>query len=84
MQMYIFRSDKDPAIAGFTTQRHGGNLPAEFAPWRPPGGAAIQTGDEFADVTGGADVVLAGIARDGFYLAMSEGRVTSRSQPPSR
>jgi hypothetical protein len=84
MQVFIFRSEKDTDVVGFTAQRDGRNLPVEYAPWKSLGGNAIQTGDNLAGVTSGADNVREAIRRDGFYLGRSEVRVTSRSIPPSR
>lgn len=75
MQVFIFQSGKDSDVAGFTAQRDGGNLPADFAPWKPLGGSVMQIGDSIAGVTDNAGAVLGGIRRDGFYLGRTEVRV---------
>jgi hypothetical protein len=76
MQVFIFHSEKDSDVAGFTAQRDGSNLPAEFAPWKPLGGSVMQVGDNIVGVTDNANAVLDGIKRDGFYLGRSEVRIT--------
>jgi hypothetical protein len=75
MRVFIFRSEKDNAIIGFTDQLDGGNLPADLGPWSALGGQAIQTGDAMTGISGAANAVLDGIKRDGFFLARSEGRI---------
>jgi hypothetical protein len=69
MQIFVFRSDKDNDVFGFTGERHGRNLPAEFAPWTPLGHNEMTVGNKVSGVTGGADAVTKGIARDGFFVA---------------
>jgi hypothetical protein len=71
VQVFIFQSGMNSTITGFTRQQDGGNLPAEFAPWKPLSAMArtIETGDSLAGVAGGADSVLKGIAHNGFYVS---------------
>lgn len=84
MRAYIFQSEKDADVVGFTPQRDGGNLPAEFGPWQALGGGqAIQTGEHLAGVNGGGDAVQVGIQRDGFFLARTEVRITHHTSPRS-
>jgi hypothetical protein len=80
MQVFIFRSEKDSNIVGFTAQRDGGNLPAEFAPWTAQGNSAIQSGA--ASSSGGADAVQQGIKYDGYFLTTFE--VSATYRPPPR
>jgi hypothetical protein len=35
MQIYLFISKLQPSVRAFTSDPAGGNLPAEYAPWRP-------------------------------------------------
>jgi hypothetical protein len=77
MQVFVFRSQKDGNVGGFTPQRDGHNLPVEFAPWEALGGRTMDVGDHIAGVQGGASAILDGITEDGFYLVRSEVRVTS-------
>ena len=69
MHVFTFRSETYPDITGFTTRRGGTNLPEDFGPWLLAGQGALHAGDPVTGVYRGADTVLAGIARDGFYLA---------------
>jgi hypothetical protein len=57
---------------GFTTWRTGANLPGEFAPWSMIGQGALHAGDPVLGVPGGADTVLSGIQREGFFIALPE------------
>jgi hypothetical protein len=69
MHVFTFRSRTYPGITGFTTWRGGANLPEEFQPWVYVGQGAMHPGDPVTGVYRGADTVLAGIDRDGFYVA---------------
>lgn len=82
MQVFIFQSEKDKDIFGFSGELAGGNLPAEFAPWQRIGNTALQSGGGVAGI-GPADAVIASIEREGFFVARSEGVQVSR-QLPSR
>ena len=68
MHVFTFRSRTYPGTTGFTTWRTGANLPEEFRPWVFVGQGAMHTGDPVTGVFRGADTVLAGIDRDGFYV----------------
>jgi hypothetical protein len=69
MHVFTFRSRNYPSIIGFTTWRTGVNLPEEFRPWVSVSQGAMHAGDPVTGIYRGADTVLAGIARDGFYVA---------------
>ena len=72
MQVFVFRSQTDTSVVGYTTRRGGGNLSAEFAPWLLLERVSMLPGMPVAGVRGGADVVIEAIRRDGFFLARSE------------
>lgn len=80
MQVFVFQSEKDKDIVGFSDDPAGGNLPAEFAPWQPIGNIALQVGGGVAGI-GAADAVMASIERDGFLVARSGGFQVSRQFP---
>jgi hypothetical protein len=69
MHVFTFRSEIHPGITGFTTRRTGANLPEEFGPWVSVAQGAMHAGEPVTGVYRGADTVLAGIERDGFYIA---------------
>jgi hypothetical protein len=69
MHVFTFRSRTYPGMTGFTTWRTGANLPEEFRPWVFVSQGAMHAGDPVTGVYRGADTVLAGIERDGFYIA---------------
>jgi hypothetical protein len=67
MPIYLFWSQSDLAIFGFTLEPAGKNLPPELAPWLKNGdGSALHAGAE-DDLA--ANAVVRAIQRDGFYLA---------------
>jgi hypothetical protein len=35
MQIYLFASNSHPSVSAFTSDKAGGNLPADYAPWFP-------------------------------------------------
>lgn len=69
MQVFIFCSQIDTSVVGFTTRRGGGNLPVAYAPWELLDRVAMLPGAPIVGVSGGSDPVLAGIQRDGFFLS---------------
>jgi hypothetical protein len=69
MHVFTFRSHVRPEMTGFTTRRMGANLPEEFGPWVSVAQGAMHAGEPVTGVYRGADTVLAGIGRDGFYIA---------------
>jgi hypothetical protein len=69
MHVFTFRSETCPDITGFTTKRSGANLPEDLGPWLLVGQGALHAGNPVTGVYRGADTVLAGIERDGFYIA---------------
>ena len=74
MHVFAFRAVTYPGITGFTTQRTGANLPEDFRPWVLIGQCALHAGDPVTGVYQGADTVLDGIERDGFYIARADVR----------
>jgi hypothetical protein len=69
MQVFIFRSQIDTGVVGFTTRRGGGNLPVVYAPWELIDRVAMLPGAPIVGVSGGSDAVLAGIERNGWFLS---------------
>jgi hypothetical protein len=62
MRIYVFVSDKDPDILGFTLDQTGGNLPDALAPWREdtvPGLVVTDCDD---------DPISEAVRRDGFSV----------------
>jgi hypothetical protein len=35
MQIYLFTSNRHPSVTAFTSDKTGGDLPADYAPWFP-------------------------------------------------
>jgi hypothetical protein len=61
-RIYVFASDRDPGVAGFTSDKTGANLPDEHGPWREevvPGVVVIDTDD---------DPIAQAVRLDGFYV----------------
>jgi hypothetical protein len=79
MQVLVFQSERNRAVTAFTGRRGGGNLPAEFAPWKLVSGGEIRTGANVGGVARGVDAIQNGIARDGCFLARGKVRVTRHS-----
>ncbi|MGA3005957.1 MAG: hypothetical protein ABSE20_30010 [Acetobacteraceae bacterium] len=79
MHVFTFRSRARPDVAGFTTWRTGSNLPEEFGPWVFVSQGAMHAGDPVTGIYGGANTVLAGIERDGFYAGRVDVRDHRRS-----
>jgi hypothetical protein len=69
MHVFTFRSHVRPEVTGFTTRRTGANLPEELGPWVLVGQGAVHAGEPVSGVYRGADTILTGIERDGFYIA---------------
>jgi hypothetical protein len=84
MQVFLFQSQKDTDVAGFTTHKDGDNLPIEFAPWKQLGSSVMQVGMSLAGVIGGSDAVLDGIRNNGYYLARSEVKIQKLTMPRYR
>jgi hypothetical protein len=69
MQIYLFWSDHDREVFGFTFDPEGTNLPFEFAPWsKNDNGAALYAGPSDGVAF---NAVISAVRRDGFYLARS-------------
>jgi hypothetical protein len=70
MHIFVFYSRLDPDVLGFTQHASGQNLPPEYRPWEPAAaGGAVLLGDDAAHVSD-AHIVLEGIRRDGFFIAV--------------
>jgi hypothetical protein len=62
MQIYIFASETHTAVSALTCDPTGGNLPVDYAPWRPVNnGRALSTGSA-------SKSVIEDINRFGFFL----------------
>jgi hypothetical protein len=85
MNIYLFRSTKEPDIFGFTADSTGGNLPDEFGPWRAAGGgsAAQAYAGSSLDGQAASDPVVKALERDGFYLARSGLTISTAPEPGS-
>jgi hypothetical protein len=62
MRIYVFVSDKDPDILGFTLDQTGGNLPDALGPWHEdtmPGVVVTDRDD---------DPISEAVRRDGFSV----------------
>jgi hypothetical protein len=70
MQTYLFNSQKEPSVFGFTNDRTGANLPTEHAPWYSLGGRHVHVGTHIQGV-GSADELLKTIAAKGYYIALA-------------
>src|ERR1700744_3850483 len=69
MRVFVFISAKDQDVLGFTTDQVGANLPRDYAPWvAATEGGAVLVND--AESEADADIVLDGIRRDGFFMAV--------------
>ncbi len=51
MQIYVFKSRRDPLALAFSNDRYGANLPADLAPWRSLWGAILPPGPKFGAFT---------------------------------
>ena len=78
MLVFVFQSEKDQGVTAFTGQRDGGNLPAEFAPWKLVSGGEMQSTAR-GGVARGVDAVQDAIARDGFHIVRGKLQVKRRT-----
>lgn len=70
MHIFVFYSRIDTEVLGFTHDATGRKLPPEYAPWESAAaGGAVLLGDD-PDHVSDANIVLDGIRRDGFFLAV--------------
>jgi hypothetical protein len=77
MLIFIFASDTHLSVSAFTSDRTGGNLPTNYAPWRQVnGGRAMLVGSNI-------DPVSMAIQRDGYFLSISKARIGGRDQTPT-
>jgi hypothetical protein len=72
MQIYMFTSKRFAWVFGFTVDRTGANLPAEYAPWYALGRREMSGSGR----AGGAETIEAEIGAHGYYLAQA-GRNTA-------
>jgi hypothetical protein len=72
MQMFIFQSVKDARVFGFTREREGANLPADFIPWRLTGSQDMPPAVGLAGLNT-SDELLTGVDTDGFSIAGTGG-----------
>jgi hypothetical protein len=86
MPIYLFWSQKDVKVFGFTADARGTNLPAALAPWERNGdGTPIYTGpNESLDDLSASNKIVRAVQCDGFYLARSEAEAGRLSRPASR
>ena len=75
MKVYSLQSSKQRNIYGFTPDAKGTNLPAALAPWNKHGQHDVKIGEP-PRIGVRTEDILAGIERDGFYLAGVSIRVT--------
>jgi hypothetical protein len=62
MPIYVFASRSYPRVRAFTSDKTGGNLPHDYAPWYPTGiRTAVPAGKD-------ADPVSRAVKRDGYFL----------------
>jgi hypothetical protein len=62
MQIYLFASETHAAVKALTSDQTGGNLPADYAPWR-----SVDNGRE-APIGSKVDPATKAVLRDGFLL----------------
>jgi hypothetical protein len=79
MKVFVFQSGKDQSVTAFTGQPDGGNLPAEFAPWKLVSGGELQT-TAAGGVARGVGAVQDAIARDGFHIVRGMLQVNRRTR----
>lgn len=73
MQLHIFRSGREPDVFGYTVDERGVNLPKMLGPWMPAENGPLEVEpDASAPGIGASAPVVAGVARDGFYIARIE------------
>jgi hypothetical protein len=65
MQVYLFRSEKDPDVRAFTADETGGSLPARFAPW------AIANGGRSIYLGSASDPIAIDIKADGYHIVIA-------------
>jgi hypothetical protein len=63
MKIYVFVSDKDPDILGFTSDETGANLPRALGPWREESESGV------AVVERGDNPIAQVVERDGFFIS---------------
>jgi hypothetical protein len=78
MQVALFRSEKDPDVFAFTTDRTGANLPSDFAPWsQTPIQRATRAGlQKSGNGTRLGSAVAQALQRDGICLACTRSTFT--------
>jgi hypothetical protein len=71
MAIFTFVSDSDAEVVGFTVDRTGANLPAEWAPWHPLGTGTLSASVGATGV-GQSEPVQQAIREQGFYVARAK------------
>ena len=75
--VFLFLSQADRDLMGFTVDKTGSNLPPEYAPWKPAsGGVAIPLGG------GNTSSIIEAVQQDG-YLLMSVARRDEGTDRPT-
>jgi hypothetical protein len=72
MLLFTFVSDKDTDILGFTPDRTGASLPAEWGPWNPLGTGTLPASVGLAGI-GHSEPVQEAIRKDGYYVVRARG-----------
>jgi hypothetical protein len=68
MEIYLFASDRHPSVSAFSSDKAGGNLPTDYAPWLTVNnGRAIPIGSS-------SDKIAATIEQDGYFLLSARAR----------
>jgi hypothetical protein len=76
MRIFLFWSEWDLEVFGFTSDLEGRNLPSELAPWSKNGdGEALYTGPDNSPET---NTIVLAVQRYGLYLA----RTRAAGAPP--
>jgi hypothetical protein len=65
MRVFMFQSGANQNVFGFTRDENGGNLPAEFEPWRRTGSQALPVG------THPRDPLVQALDARGYYITRS-------------
>ena len=71
-QVFIFCSEQNPRLFGFTRLGTGSNLPHGYGPWQPSSRGAMQGAVNGAEGSI-SSTVLSAINDRGFYLSRSDG-----------
>ena len=82
MAIFIFWSEADTAVFGFTSDPEGRNLPVDLRPWSKNGdGTALHRGGESLTALAGANPIIGTVEREGFYIGRTDAVVTRAKWP---